>query len=170
MKYFFDTEFLERGRFHPVTLISLGIVAEDGREYYAESNEFDVKDATLWIKTNVVPHLTGQKKQVAQIANDVREFCSEGAPEFWGYYADYDWVVFCQIFGSMVDLPRGWPMYCRDIKQLCDSVGNPRLPKQETAEHNALTDARWNVLAWLFLQEPPAQSTITIPRGQASPL
>lgn len=32
MKYFFDIEFLEDGR--TIELISIGIVAEDGSEYY----------------------------------------------------------------------------------------------------------------------------------------
>jgi hypothetical protein len=75
-------------------------------------------------------------------------------PEFWAYYADYDWVVFCQLFGSMIDLPQGFPMYCRDIKQKADEVEEYlqrehdanfrlRLPKQ-MGEHNALADAQWN--------------------------
>ena len=39
MKYWIDTEFIER----PCTidLISAGLVAEDGREFYAESSEVD---------------------------------------------------------------------------------------------------------------------------------
>ena len=74
-----------------------------------------------------------------------------GKPEFWGYYADYDWVVFCWLFGSMMDLPKGWPMYCRDIKQFCDDIGNPRLPEQGKGEHHALSDAKWNKQAYDFL-------------------
>lgn len=38
--------------------------------------------------------------------------------EIYGYYADYDWVVFCSLFGRMIDLPSGMPMYCRDLKQM----------------------------------------------------
>jgi hypothetical protein len=72
-------------------------------------------------------------------------------PEFWGYYADYDWVAFCQLFGTMMDLPKGFPMYCRDIKQLCDDLGNPRLPEEGKDEHHALADARWNEKAYDFL-------------------
>ena len=52
----------------------------------------------------------------------------------------------------MMDLPKGFPMYCRDLKQLADSKGNPRLPKQESTEHNALEDARWNKQAYEFLE------------------
>ena len=43
-------------------------------------------------------------------------------------------------------------MYTRDLKQWCDSLGNPRLPEQGKGEHNALADARWNRDAYLFLQ------------------
>lgn len=72
-------------------------------------------------------------------------------PEFWAYYADYDWVVFCQLFGTMMDLPKGFPMYCRDIKQECDRLGNPELPPQSD-EHSAIADARWDKEAWEFLK------------------
>jgi hypothetical protein len=39
-------------------------------------------------------------------------------PEFYAYYADYDWVAFCWLFGKMMDLPNGFPMYCKDLIQL----------------------------------------------------
>ena len=72
-------------------------------------------------------------------------------PEIWAYYASYDHVVFCQLFGTMMDLPNGFPMYTKDIKQLCDDLGNPELPKQESGEHNALADARHNQVMHQFL-------------------
>jgi hypothetical protein len=86
----------------------------------------------------------------------VEEFCDPsrfGKPEFWGFYADYDWVVLCQLFGAMVDLPKGWPMYCRDLKQWADELGNPALPEQGKGEHHALADAKWNRQAWEFLAQ-----------------
>lgn len=49
----------------------------------------------------------------------------------------------CQLYGPMIDLPKGWPMYCRDLKQLLDDRGNPKMPKP-LKEHNALSDAQWN--------------------------
>lgn len=81
-----------------------------------------------------------------EIRDEVLNFCNQdtfGKPEFWGYYADYDWVVFCQLFGAMIELPKGYPMYCRDLKQLCDSIGNPPLPKPAVEIHHALVDAQW---------------------------
>lgn len=41
-------------------------------------------------------------------------------PKFWGFYGDYDWVVFCSLFGKMINLPSGFPMYLRDLKQALD--------------------------------------------------
>lgn len=184
MKYFLDTEFIEGfkkpiswlptiGRFnkpyHSIQLISIGIVAEDGRTYYAISSEFNPNDANQWVKDNVLPRLgernfNGHNAATAKlwksnkaIAQDVFLFVNpdlafptfaynnsdlkEGKPladkfnkhnvtvvdnyyyaqpEFYAYYADYDWVVFCSLFGTMMDLPKGFPMYCRDLKQMFD--------------------------------------------------
>lgn len=141
MRYFFDTEFMEDGR--TIDLISIGIVSEDGREFYAEAAECNLEAASDWVRANVIPHLKGPKKPRSMIAEEILMFVGE-KPEFWAYYADYDWVTLCQLYGRMIEIPRGWPMYCRDIKQLCDSLGNPKLKKMESGEHNALADARWN--------------------------
>ena len=66
-------------------------------------------------------------------------------PEFWGYFADYDWVVFAWLFGRMVDLPGHFPMYCRDFKQVMDAYGILRdeLPQKPKNSHHALADAAW---------------------------
>jgi hypothetical protein len=168
MKFFLDTEFIESGPAHPIQLISIGIVAEDGRELYAVSSEYDSSLASDWVRENVLVNINphGEFFSLKEIAAKIKEFIwpkqnRRDAPEFWGYYADYDWVVFCQIFGTMTDLPTNFPMYCRDIKQWCDSLGNPRLPKQSSTEHNALNDARWNREAWIFLLSVAWQSPHT---------
>ena len=151
MRYWFDTEFIEDGK--TIELVSIGIVAEDGREYYAEPIEAipHFERADPWVKENVLVHLTGARKSRAEIAAEIVAFVGE-KPEFWAYYADYDWVVLCQLFGRMIDLPKGWPMFCRDVKQRCVDVGNPTLPKQTSTEHNALADAIWTRQAWDFLE------------------
>ena len=71
--------------------------------------------------------------------------------QLWGYYSAYDHVVLCQLFGTMMDLPKGMPMYTRDIKQLCAELGDPELPEQGKGEHDALADAQWNRHAYEFL-------------------
>src|SRR5260221_89154 len=162
IKYFIDTEFIEDGI--TIELISIGIVAEDGREYYAQDKGCDLSRASQWVKDNVIAHLDEQSWKVrSQIRRDILAFMDPekyGKPELWGYYSAYDHVAFCQLFGTMMDLPKGFPMYTRDIKQLCDSVGNPKLPEQGKDEHNALADARWNKLAWVYLLHFDALSAI----------
>jgi hypothetical protein len=162
MKYFLDTEFIEDGL--TINLISLGLVREDGLEFYAENSSADLSTAGDWVQANVLPSLWSRSAEWTlhgsagglmaheKIGDAIRRFVPAGdKPEFWGYYSDYDWVAFCQLFGTMMDLPDGFPMYCRDIKQWCDQLGNPKLPEQGSAEHNALEDARWNMKAWEFL-------------------
>lgn len=153
MRIFFDTEFIEDGK--TIELLSIGLVREDGQYYYAEPEETDRDRASPWVRENVLPFMTGPKEQRKNIAADIVRFAGE-KPEFWAYYADYDWVALCQLYGTMMQLPAGWPMFCMDLKQLAVSRGNPKLPDHITGEvlgppHNALADARWTMLAWRFL-------------------
>ena len=154
MKYFYDTEFIEDGK--TIDLISIGIVCEDGLTYYAISNEFDASKASEWVKENVLAKLTSQGwKSRASIRDEILAFVGQDIPELWAYYADYDHVALCQLFGTMMNLPKDWPMYTRDVKQLCDSLGNPKLPEQGKDEHDALADAKWTKSAYEFLSPTP---------------
>lgn len=162
-----------------IDLISIGIVCEDGREYYAISKDFNLKEAwnrydlkpmsnkggigdtpthkkVYWIRDNILLPiykdfvsgdmrnkmdfsystmkwiLKNYGKSNEQIAKEIKGFTqgpkdsfkrlmeNYNNPIFHAYYADYDWVVFCWLFGRMVDLPEGFPMYCVDIKQIMD--------------------------------------------------
>lgn len=151
MKFWFDTEFYEDGK--TIELISIGVVSEDGREYYAETMDaYDLSGKSTWLADNVRPHIKGgfTTRKRGTIAHDLIAFMGE-KPEIWAYYADYDWVALCQLYGRMIDLPKGWPMFCRDVKQLAVELGNPKLPDQKTGEHDALADARWAKIAWEHL-------------------
>lgn len=141
MKYFFDTEFYEDG--YAIHLISIGIVGEDGREYYAETTSaLPLAQKNLWLIQNVLPHLSGPYLFRGEIAKEIIAFVGE-KPEFWAYYADYDWVALCQLYGSMIDLPEGWPMFCHDLKQYAMFANIDSIPIEQKNEHNALADARW---------------------------
>jgi len=146
VRIFFDFEFIEGGSAFVMEPISIGMIREDGKEYYAEFAEVDWNKANPWVLENVRPYLSGSSKMgKIAIAQEIMEFVGE-KPEFWAYFADYDWVLLCQIFGRMIDLPKGWPMFCLDIKQL---MWHYRLDKaglgiENQQEHHALADARWN--------------------------
>ena len=142
MRIWFDTEFIEDGK--TIDLLSVGMVAEDGREYYAEPLEADRARACPWVRENVIPHLTGPIKSRHQIASDILEFAGD-EPEFWAWFAAYDWVVLCQLYGRMIQLPKRWPMRADDLAQFAEGI---QLPEQTSTKHNALEDARWTKLAW----------------------
>ena len=156
MKIWLDTEFMEDGE--RIVPLSIGAVREDGAEFYVEF-EADYSLANDWVRANVLPHLDGTQHPRGFIAGSLIDFADPGGdrfgerPEFWGYYCDYDWVLLCQLYGRMVDLPRGWPKFCMDLKQELVRAGNPRLPEQAGTEHHALADARWIRDCWRWLHD-----------------
>jgi len=142
--YFLDTEFSETG-YARIDLISIALVCDDGRELYMVMEDgWSTSNCSQWVKDNVLTNLGNSTPILRKVAKvklfDFLLIGEEGVkPEIWGYYADYDWVLFCQLFGTMMDLPKRFPMYCRDIKQ---AAGKYPLPKQLVDRHNALEDAR----------------------------
>ena len=75
MRYYLDTEFLEGtqksffGKTKPIIdLISIGIVSEGGREYYAISKDFNLKEA--WNRYDIVTE---------QVYGDLRNIFPEGS-------------------------------------------------------------------------------------------
>lgn len=172
MKYFFDCEFIERAntRSAPATiqLISIGMVDEDGNTFYAENTDFDPLLLNDWVTKNVVPSLRWWGKSSTsdrfvantanehawdtevwgspqKIANELLTFAPPPLePEFWGWYSAYDWVVFCWLFGTMMELPEGYPKYCRDLKHIADMFGIRSNVKEPKNEHNALDDAQYH--------------------------
>lgn len=158
MRIWFDTEFVDTGAL--IIPLSIGMVREDGEELYAEFSQAwharTQQIASSWVMEHVYPHLTGPGLSYVEIRERVLDFAGRD-PEFWAYYADYDWVLLCQLFGPMVDLPAHWPKFCLDLKQEADMFGCSqfegfRLPKQTGIEHHALHDARWTREAHLWLE------------------
>jgi hypothetical protein len=259
MKYFYDTEFLEGtqkkwfGNTKPtIDLISIGIVSEDNREYYAISKDFNLYEAwnrfemkyddpfppiknrqmgysgylaeeaifraipkkVYWIRENVLKPIFKEflnpvmdykennlrvfnyknfktlvneyGKSNKQIADEIKLFTMQYSenkneiwdkPTFYGYYSAYDHVALCWLFGKMIDLPKGFPMYTIDLKQMLDEkisqdnleINGVKIPNynldnkiqtiknitnypKQTNEHNALADAKWNFELYKFLQ------------------
>lgn len=161
----YDTEFLEDGK--TIELISIGMVREsDGAELYAVNGEMPERRIRKhqWLMENVVPHLPWPHGDARnhmprrwlydhadaavfskqRLAEKVRRFITaDPDPQLWADYGAYDHVVLCQMFGPMVDLPDGIPMWTNDIQQEWLRLGKPDLPEQVGAAHNALADARY---------------------------
>jgi 3' exoribonuclease, RNase T-like len=160
----YDTEFLEDGK--TIELISIGMIAEDGREYYAVNKRMPKRRIrkSPWLMKNVVPSLPRPHgdwvlgmpnrwlfnyldpcvKEPARIAREVRRFIQDTPDlELWADYGAYDHVVLCQLWGRMIDLPHGVPMFTHDLEQECRRLGSPPMPPMPDArDHNALSDAR----------------------------
>jgi len=121
IRYFLDTEFIEDGK--TIDLVSLALVSDDGRELYCCNKDAKLELASDWVRANVIPSLPPEDSPLwmsrESIKWSVLGFVTEyPKPQFWAYYADYDWVALCQLFGTMMDLPAYFPMYCMDLKQL----------------------------------------------------
>lgn len=181
MRFWYDTEFIDDGR--TIDLISIGIVAEDGSEYYAVNSEmpWDRIKGREWLVRNVVPSLPLDDRNAIErwlkhptnsypkpgldllsldvtnvhvkprqvIANEVAQFLRGPVEpwwpvELWAWYGAYDHVALAQLFGPMIQLPDGLPMWTNDLRQVVHHLGvDPdSLPQQQTGLHNALADAR----------------------------
>jgi hypothetical protein len=162
MRYFIDTEFSERGPGKPIDLISIGVVAEDGREFYACNRDFKRRHASPWVRENVLPLLPEQnptpppygsprlaREALAwmpfkEIRGAILDFIGYGdTPEFWTYFGAFDYVVLSQIMGGMVSWPNDWPYYALDLRQWLDERDLQHVKQPDDAPHDALQDARW---------------------------
>lgn len=181
MRYWYDTEFIDNGT--TIELLSIGIVAEDGREYYAVTSDPGSIDRAwnaqsggeYWLRNNVLnsfPIKQGpitstqnnwapddkhpdwdKRRTLSEMADEIRAFFSpDPQVELWAWFAAYDHIALAQLFGRMIDLPLGIPMFTNDIKQEHRRLGCPRIPEQQEGAHNALEDARWNRTAWKYLE------------------
>ena len=141
VRFFYDLEFGDTASV--VTLVSVGVVAEDGREYYAVSSEFDPLAVHPWVAEHVLPQLppTSTWRPRAVIAAELEEFFGED-PVWWAWFGAYDHVALCQLWGAMPSLPRAFPRFTLDVRQLWEHLGRPSMPAQERGLHDALEDAR----------------------------
>lgn len=162
MRYFLDSEFVDDGR-GPLTLLSLGLVAEDGRELYLVSCEWSEADLNVWVREHVLPHLgNAPRVSLSSMREAVEAFVgADPSPEFWGYFSAYDWFLFCRLWGEWAAMPASIPKICLDLKQWAKQIGidstqfKAAVPQEGTA-HNALDDARWNRALWAHLLDRSA--------------
>jgi hypothetical protein len=181
VRIFLDFEFIESGFGKPIHPLSVGMVRDDGEEYYAEYAGAPLFMSNNFVKTHVLPNMKSYNKRwnvligegatqadiidplpellakpKDKIRSEIIEFVGE-KPEFWGYYCDYDWVCLCLTMGIMSQLPNDWPMFCLDLRQemYMNSITKDSIvvdfPQLDT--HNALHDAKWNKQAYDWIVE-----------------
>lgn len=154
MKIFFDTEFT--GLHQNTTLISIGLLAEDGRTFYAELTDHDKGQISQWIQDNVIDNLVilnngshAWKFAFHQgidtdlgFAGDreyVRDRLAEWLAQFdrvemWSDCLSYDWMLFCQLFGHAFNIPKNVYYIPLDICTLFKAAGvDPDVSREEFA-------------------------------------
>lgn len=120
MKVFLDTEFTSLNQH--AQLISLALVDEEGREFYAEFDDYDTLKLSKFQYENVIVNLFYQNMKGP--IKEVKESCTliKGSTEtivselkswlksyeiieIWADVLAYDWVLFCELFGGALAIP-----------------------------------------------------------------
>lgn len=168
MKIFFDTEFT--GLHKNATLISIGLISEDERTFYAELNDFDKTQVDDWIQNNVIYNLKFNNyeeifpKSIPRLSSNYemksnKKFVSEtlkdwliqfDTVEMWSDCLSYDWVLFCDLFNGAFNIPKNIYYIPFDICVLFKIKGiDPDINREkfvgienEHNKHNALWDAK----------------------------
>ena len=162
MKLFFDTEFT--GLHKNTTLISLGIVSEDGKNFYAEFTDYDRSQLNYWLKENVIKNLSIDENiyyvggydemkvrgNIEDIETKLRDWLNQFEQvEMWSDCLSYDWVLFNDIFGDAFSIPKNIYYIPFDICTLFKIKNiDPDINREEFIKvncninkHNALWDA-----------------------------
>ncbi len=119
MIIFLDTEFT--GLHKGTSLVSLALVANNGKEFYAEFNDYDSNQVDDWIAANVFSKLEFNEEQTALFENrttfkmknnkgavavKLQEWINQfDFVEIWADVPAYDWVLFCDLFGGALKIP-----------------------------------------------------------------
>ena len=152
---YFDTEFT--GLRQGTTLLSIGMVTDDNRSFYAVSCQYDRNQVDEWIRENVMPRLylpSGADVEYIDKAEwaiglAIKNFLApHERVEMWSDCLAYDWVLFCQLFGGAMHIPNNVYYIPFDLSTLFKLKGiDPDVNREEFAglggeKHNALYDAK----------------------------
>ena len=165
-KVFLDTEFT--GLHQKTTLISIGLISDCGKTFYAELTDYDENQIDDWLKENVISNLKfndkkgtdvfwnaglntemfGNSELLKTILNNW--FAQFDSIEIWSDCLSYDWVLFNQLFGHAFNIPKNVYYIPFDICTLFYAKNvDPDISREEFSEmqngiqkHNALWDAK----------------------------
>lgn len=158
MNIYFDTEFT--GLHKNTTLISIGLVDENGRTFYAEFTDYDRRQVNDWILENVIEHLissksknrfvygttvVGEKTTVIgdklKIKQELEHWLSEyDEVQLVSDVCHYDMVLFIDIFGDAFSIPGNVSAACHDINQDIAMYGG-------ISEKDAFDESRESIIA-----------------------
>ena len=158
MRVFLDTEFTN---FNLPGLISLGLVTEDGREFYAERNDFLREACSPFVQAHVLPLLgrvAGASGNADEVGSRLHQWL-EGLGEPVCVVYDYvdDWLLLTQALITPERLRLPVTLQSREFVP-AEVVQHPTFRAAQAAvyslewvQHHALADAldlRAGLLAW----------------------
>ena len=106
----------------------------------------------------------------SQIRSDLEEFFGVDGTEpieLWAWVGAYDHVALCQLWGPMTALPPAIPRFTRELRQLWEDRGRPRMPPRPQDVHDALVDARDQLRRFRLITEGRRRSFALIARWRA---
>ena len=165
MRIFWDTEFT--GLHKDTTLISLGMVADNGKEFYAEFTDFDPWQVDDWVQEHVLDNLlfneveepfvrilgaeTFVKGDIHHIRTALEDWLNRfDMIELWSDCHHYDVVLLQGIFGGAFSIPDHIYYIPFDISTAFKVYGiDPDISREAFIDspisgekHNSLYDAR----------------------------
>lgn len=166
-KVFFDTEFT--GLHQKTTLISIGLISECGKTFYAELTDYDKSQIDEWLQKNVIEKLYLHKPlrnegyfggynemnvcgNMDLLQTKLRDWLNQFEKvEIWSDCLSYDWVLFNSVFGHAFNIPENVYYIPFDLCTLFKVCGiDPDINREEfsgmngsdSEKHNALWDAK----------------------------
>ncbi len=137
MNLYFDTEFT--GLVPGTTLISIGMISEDDKRFYAEFTDYNKDLCDEWITKNVIDNLMLEDKEALYtektydtlyVKGDSNYICealrkwlegfdekTQGRIQLVSDVCHYDMVLLCNLFGGAFKIPDNVNPACYDICQ-----------------------------------------------------
>jgi hypothetical protein len=175
MNVFLDSEFSNLPWFPDSKLLSLGLMLENGKTYYACLDDIDSLELSSFVQQKVLPYLDPPEKRKSQniISQEIEAlFYKEKDLTFWAIfptleqlnsfsnneysshelfekYADWDFQLFQRLWKN---LPSKFQLKCKNLTTILEKLPKKLLPENKSA-HNALSDAMWNYEVWKIAKE-----------------
>lgn len=147
-RYFIDTEFTD---FKASQLISIAIVSEDGREFYAECSDFERPLCSDFVRSIVLPQLgqfPDRSMPFAVLRVELQAWLLavplKPKPVLC-YDSNYDFELVTHLLGG--PLPRGWKD--ENVFLRINAERFAQYIATHGGEHHALHDARANAFAFV---------------------
>ena len=150
MRVYLDTEFTQ---FTQPQLISIGLVADDGRDFYAVIKSFPLQQCSAFVREVVLPiieHWPSATLDRRELRQSLRQWLDESAEPL---EIVCDFAIDAELLGELIDSDSDSALRTFNIasitvlsaaqcEQITDAVDNYFTEPRQWPRHHALEDAR----------------------------